>query len=156
MLAGLPGAPVTFVAWPRGRLLALENLQDANVVYETFLALAAQSGQPVDTPLTHFLGFLLQCLQVRPVLLLCTRQATLTTMRVTCVALQREAAPLFKALVAAYEPSLARDEEMKLVRPEALGFPRGVLNRGVLSYSSWPVSAKYFTASNLPRPGCQR
>ena len=121
MLAGLPGAPVTFMVWPRGRLLALENLQDANVVYETFLALAAQSGQPVDTPLTHFLGFLLQCLQVRPVLLLCTKQATLTTMRVTCVALQREAAPLFKALVAAYEPSLARDEEMKLVRPEHWG-----------------------------------
>ena len=87
---GFKGETDLFLARAVLQLLALENLQDANVVYETFLALAAQSGQPVDTPLTHFLGFLLQCLQ-------------------------REAAPLFKALVAAYEPSLARDEEMKLL-----------------------------------------
>lgn len=64
-------------------LLCLENLKDANLVFQRFLA-----GCPCDTPLAHFIEFLL-------------------------MALERDAAPLFATLREKYSVALLRDDSFK-------------------------------------------
>ncbi|RLN92842.1 hypothetical protein BBJ28_00014231 [Nothophytophthora sp. Chile5] len=48
-----------------GRLLSLENLRDANKVYEAYVAKCQSAGRPVDLPLFNFIRFLLLTLEVR-------------------------------------------------------------------------------------------
>lgn len=47
------------------RLLSLENLRDANKVYEAYVAKCQSAGRPVDLPLFNFTRFLLLTLEVR-------------------------------------------------------------------------------------------
>ena len=75
-----------FVARSVLTLLAQQNLRDANATFAAFRARCDAAGAPVDTPLAHFLAFLLQ----------------------TC---EREAAPLFQMLQQRYARSLQRDPE---------------------------------------------
>ena len=67
-------------------LLTHENLRDANATFASFRARCEAAGAPLDTPLSNFIGFLLQ----------------------TC---EREAAPLFQMLQQRYARSLQRDPE---------------------------------------------
>ena len=68
------------------RLLSLENLRDANIVYEKFL-----ENIKLDTPLINFLRFLL-------------------------LTLERNALPLFKLLKVKYSVALRRDKSFDEVR----------------------------------------
>lgn len=70
-----------FIARAVLQLLALENLRDANVVFEQY----TKAFSDLDTPLINFLSFLLQTLE-------------------------RDAVPLFQMLRQKYATSLARDE----------------------------------------------
>lgn len=47
------------------RLLSLENLRDANRVYEEYVAKCKAANRSVDLPLFNFLRFLLLTLEVR-------------------------------------------------------------------------------------------
>jgi len=75
-----------FVARSVLTLLAQQNLRDANATFAAFRARCDAAGASLDTPLAHFLAFLLQ----------------------TC---EREAAPLFQMLQQRYARSLQRDPE---------------------------------------------
>jgi hypothetical protein len=77
-----------FVARAVLQLLSLENLRDANLVFEGFKARAEKKGVKLDTPLMNFIRFLL----------------------VTC---ERDAPPLFQMLRQRYAPSLAREESFQ-------------------------------------------
>lgn len=68
------------------QLLSLENLRDANIVYNSFLTQA-----PISSPLINFLRFLL-------------------------VTLERQALPLFQLLQQKYALSLERDASFQSVR----------------------------------------
>ena len=48
------------------RLLSLENLRDANKVYEAYVANCEHAGRAIDLPLINFTRFLLLTLEVRP------------------------------------------------------------------------------------------
>jgi hypothetical protein len=48
----------------RCRLLSLENLRDANVVFEKYLEAYANKGSKVEGPMINFLRFLLLTLEV--------------------------------------------------------------------------------------------
>ena len=65
-------------------LLARENLKDANTLFESFNAILIAKKEPLDTPLFHFMGFLLKTLE-------------------------RDAYPLFQVLRQKYAPVLASD-----------------------------------------------
>lgn len=67
------------------QLLCVENLRDANIVYTTFLENTRLTGKAFDTPLVHFLRFLL-------------------------LTVERDALPLFQMLQQRYAPSLQRDD----------------------------------------------
>ena len=67
------------------QLLSLENLRDANAVFEAFNDKLAKKKVVLDSPLMNFTRFLL----------------------LTC---ERDAQPLFLMLQQKYAPSLARDE----------------------------------------------
>lgn len=54
--------------WQIHRLLSLENLRDANKVYEEYVAKCKAANRSVDLPLFNFLRFLLLTLEVRFVL----------------------------------------------------------------------------------------
>lgn len=51
--------------WEIHRLLSLENLRDANKVYEEYVAQCKAANRSVDLPLFNFLRFLLLTLEVR-------------------------------------------------------------------------------------------
>ncbi|CAI5740694.1 unnamed protein product [Peronospora destructor] len=70
------------------QLLSLENLRDANKVYESYVTKCNSAGRPVDLPLFNFTRFLL-------------------------LTLERDALPLFQMLEERYAPALARDTSLK-------------------------------------------
>jgi hypothetical protein len=91
------------------QLLALENLRDANVLYESFLGLLALKGQPLKpTPLANFVRMLLKTVE-------------------------RDAYPLFQVLVQKYTPSLNRDASFQqlLDRIQEVYFGVRVQKRGM-------------------------
>lgn len=65
-------------------LLVLENLKDANLLWESFNAILISKKEPLDTPLFHYTGFLLKTLE-------------------------RDAYPLFQVLREKYAPVIASD-----------------------------------------------
>ena len=74
-----------FVARAALQFLSFGNLRDANAVFGAFGARLKRDGdEPPDTPLMHFIGFLLR-------------------------ACERDAAPLFQVLQQRYARSIARD-----------------------------------------------
>jgi hypothetical protein len=77
-----------FIARAVLQLLSLENLRDANLVFDGFNARAEKKGVKIDTPLMNFVRFLL----------------------VTC---ERDAAPLFQMLTQRYASSLRREESFQ-------------------------------------------
>eukprot|EP00741_Cyanophora_paradoxa_P013608 tig00020703_g13137.t1 len=79
---GYPAEVDLFLARAVLQLLCVQNLRDANVVFDTFLRTAP--GGPPRTPLVNFLRFLL-------------------------ATLERDAAPLLAVLRSKYRPSIARD-----------------------------------------------
>lgn len=97
-------------------------MRDANLFYNAFLAAAKRSGRAPDTPLVHFLKYLLLCLEVRggwPTRAAQRRVGRVVVLtrseRMSRASLQRDASQLFKALVNAYRPSIERDQELSLV-----------------------------------------
>ncbi len=66
------------------QLAALQNLRDANILFEAFQQRMKISQMEIDSPLTTFIGYLLQTLL-------------------------RDAAPLFRVLVERYGQALDRD-----------------------------------------------
>ncbi|CEG38706.1 Uncharacterized conserved protein [Plasmopara halstedii] len=70
------------------QLLSLENLRDANKVYEVYVAKCQNASRPVDLPLFNFTRYLL-------------------------LTLERDALPLFQMLQDRYAPALARDASLK-------------------------------------------
>lgn len=70
------------------QLLSLENLRDANKVYEEFVAACKKANKSTDMPLINFVRFLL-------------------------LTLERDALPLFQLLQERYAPALARDAALR-------------------------------------------
>ncbi|GLE02066.1 hypothetical protein PINS_up010904 [Pythium insidiosum] len=85
---GYPSEADLFVARAVLQLLSLENLRDANKVYEEYMALSQTAGRSTDLPLYNFLKFLL-------------------------LTLERDALPLFQMLQERYAASLNRDASLK-------------------------------------------
>mmetsp|Transcript_13286 Transcript_13286/g.23699 ORF Transcript_13286/g.23699 Transcript_13286/m.23699 type:complete len:297 (+) Transcript_13286:107-997(+) len=87
---GYKGERDLFLARAVLQLLALENLKDANILYETFVKLLILKKEPLkETPLAHFVKFLLK-------------------------AVERDAYPLFKMLCEKYQPSIQRDQNFQM------------------------------------------
>ncbi|GBG29212.1 Golgi to ER traffic protein 4-like [Hondaea fermentalgiana] len=87
---GYQGERDLFLARAVLQLLALENLKDANTLYDTFVGLLAMKKTPLqDTPLAHFVKFLLR-------------------------AVECDAYPLFKMLCEKYQPSIQRDANFQM------------------------------------------
>ncbi|CAH0489146.1 unnamed protein product [Peronospora farinosa] len=70
------------------QLLSLENLRDANKVYDSYVTKCKSAGRPIDLPLFNFTRFIL-------------------------LTLERDALPLFQMLEERYAPALARDASLK-------------------------------------------
>ncbi|ETK78310.1 hypothetical protein F441_15930 [Phytophthora nicotianae CJ01A1] len=85
---GYPSESDLYLARAVLQLLSLENLRDANKVYEAYVAKCQSVGRPVDLPLFNFTRFLL-------------------------LTLERDALPLFQMLQERYAPALARDNSLK-------------------------------------------
>ncbi|EGZ13386.1 hypothetical protein PHYSODRAFT_316672 [Phytophthora sojae] len=85
---GYPSESDLYLARAVLQLLSLENLRDANKVYEAYVAKCQSAGRPVDLPLFNFTRFLL-------------------------LTLERDALPLFQMLQERYTPALARDSSLK-------------------------------------------
>uniref|UniRef100_A0AAV1UN74 Golgi to ER traffic protein 4 n=1 Tax=Peronospora matthiolae TaxID=2874970 RepID=A0AAV1UN74_9STRA len=85
---GYPSESDLYLARAVLQLLSLENLRDANKVYEAYVAKCQDAGRPVDLPLINFTRFLL-------------------------LTLERDALPLFQMLQERYAPALARDSSLK-------------------------------------------
>ncbi|OWY97101.1 hypothetical protein PHMEG_00032456 [Phytophthora megakarya] len=85
---GYPSESDLYLARAVLQLLSLENLRDANKVYEVYVAKCQSEGRPVDLPLFNFTRFLL-------------------------LTLERDALPLFQMLQERYAPALARDSSLK-------------------------------------------
>ncbi|EEY68586.1 uncharacterized protein PITG_17700 [Phytophthora infestans T30-4] len=85
---GYPSESDLYLARAVLQLLSLENLRDANKVYEAYVAKCQSVGRPVDLPLFNFTRFLL-------------------------LTLERDALPLFQMLQERYAPALARDSSLK-------------------------------------------
>ncbi|KAE9020499.1 hypothetical protein PR003_g13527 [Phytophthora rubi] len=85
---GYPSEADLYLARAVLQLLSLENLRDANKVYEAYVAKSQSAGRPVDLPLFNFTRFLL-------------------------LTLERDALPLFQMLQERYAPALARDSSLK-------------------------------------------
>ncbi|KAL3658308.1 hypothetical protein V7S43_016696 [Phytophthora oleae] len=87
-LKGYPSESDLYLARAVLQLLSLENLRDANKVYEAYVTKCQSAGRPVDLPLFNFSRFLL-------------------------LTLERDALPLFQMLQERYGPALARDSSLK-------------------------------------------
>ncbi|KAG2763470.1 hypothetical protein JG687_00007924 [Phytophthora cactorum] len=85
---GYPSESDLYLARAVLQLLSLENLRDANKVYEAYVTKCQSAGRPVDLPLFNFTRFLL-------------------------LTLERDALPLFQMLQERYAPALARDSSLK-------------------------------------------
>ncbi|KAL4139304.1 hypothetical protein PRIC2_002802 [Phytophthora ramorum] len=85
---GYPSESDLYLARAVLQLLSLENLRDANKVYDVYVAKCQSAGRPVDLPLFNFTRFLL-------------------------LTLERDALPLFQMLQERYAPALARDSSLK-------------------------------------------
>ncbi|KAG7383318.1 Golgi to ER traffic protein 4 [Phytophthora pseudosyringae] len=85
---GYPSESDLYLARAVLQLLSLENLRDANKVYEAYVAQCQGAGRPVDLPLFNYTRFLL-------------------------LTLERDALPLFQMLQERYAPALARDSSLQ-------------------------------------------
>ncbi|CAI5716710.1 unnamed protein product [Hyaloperonospora brassicae] len=85
---GYPSESDLYLARAVLQLLSLENLRDANKVYEAYVAKCEHAGRAVDLPLINFTRFLL-------------------------LTLERDALPLFQMLQERYALALARDSSLK-------------------------------------------
>lgn len=85
---GLRGEADLFAARATIQYLALSNLKDANLFWEAIRELYTTESWSLDSPLAHFVNFLLK----------------------TC---ERDAAPLFRLLKQQYAVSLARDPQLQ-------------------------------------------
>ncbi|CAH0479210.1 unnamed protein product [Peronospora belbahrii] len=87
-MKGYPSESDLYLARVVLQLLSLENLRDANKVYEAYVAKCQSAGRSIDLPLFNFTRFLL-------------------------LTLERDALPLFQMLEERYAPALARDSSLK-------------------------------------------
>lgn len=93
------------------RYLCLSNIKDAVILYQKFVELTS-----IDTPLSHYVKFLLETVQ-------CVLHPSVSTRHRHAIhsshLTRHDAGPLFEMLNRRYQPSLSRDPTFEKVRKRA-------------------------------------
>lgn len=94
----------------------MENLRDANKVYEGYVDECKAAGRSVDLPLFNFVRFLLLTLEVSwCIISFVLKRESMVLMPMSCFLVQRDALPLFQLLQERYAAALSRDAALKNV-----------------------------------------